>query len=115
MTTAASSPGQHPVHYAPATPAFRFHAWQRGLIQGETEGRPNGLLILSPQNEFDRNGPIVAMPNDPPRYQRILYASLRELDGMGLRAIYIEVPPLRPEWAAVRDRIIRATQPLPPS
>jgi L-threonylcarbamoyladenylate synthase len=115
VTTAASSPGQHPVHYAPATPAFRFHAWQRGLIQGETEGRPSGLLVLSPQNEFDRYGPIVAMPNDPPQYQRILYASLRELDGMGLRAIYIEVPPLRSEWAAVRDRIIRATQPLPPS
>jgi L-threonylcarbamoyladenylate synthase len=55
------------------------------------------------------------MPNDPPEYQRHLYAILRELDGMGLRAIYIEVPPDRPEWAAVRDRIIRATQPLPAS
>jgi len=114
-TTAASSPGQHPVHYAPTTPAFRFETWQRGLVRSETEGRPNGMLVLSQLNEFDRYGPIIAMPNDPPQYQRRLYAALRELDGTGLRAIYIEVPPYRPEWAAVRDRIVRATRPLPTS
>jgi hypothetical protein len=36
---------------------------------------------------------------------------LRELDAMDLAAIFIELPPDQPEWAAVRDRIIRATEP----
>jgi L-threonylcarbamoyladenylate synthase len=115
VTAAASSPGQHPIHYAPTTAAFRFETSQRGLIHPQTEGQPNGMLILSPLVTFKKYGPIIAMPNDPPQYQQHLYAVLRELDDMDLRAIYIEVPPDRPEWAAVRDRIIRATQPLPPS
>jgi L-threonylcarbamoyladenylate synthase len=115
VTTAASSPGQHPVHYAPTTPAFRFETSQRGLIHPEAEGRPNGIVLLSPLASLKKHGPIIAMPNDPPQYQQHLYAVLRELDGMRLRAIYIEVPPDRPAWAAVRDRIIRATHPLPTS
>jgi L-threonylcarbamoyladenylate synthase len=115
VTTAASSPGQHPVHYAPTTPAFRFETSQRGLIHPETEGQPNGMVILSPLPEFKQYGPIIAMPNDSAQYQQHLYAVLRELDDMDLRAIYVEVPPDRPEWAAVRDRIVRATRPLPAS
>jgi L-threonylcarbamoyladenylate synthase len=52
------------------------------------------------------------MPNDPPDYARHFYAVLRELDDAGLHTIYIEVPPQRPEWEAVRDRIVRATRQL---
>ena len=32
------------------------------------------------------------MPNDPAEYSRHFYAVLRELDGMNLRTIYIEMP-----------------------
>jgi hypothetical protein len=32
---------------------------------------------------------------------------------MNLKAIFIEIPPDVPQWAAIRDRLIRATQPLP--
>ena len=52
------------------------------------------------------------MPNDPPEYARHLYSVLRELDGMNLRTIYIEMPPDKPEWAAIRDRVRKATIPL---
>jgi hypothetical protein len=38
---------------------------------------------------------------------------LRELDALKLEAIYIEFPPDVPEWAAVRDRITRATSQAP--
>ena len=37
------------------------------------------------------------------------------LDREQLRAIYIVLPPDKPEWLAVRDRIIRATRALPDS
>ena len=33
----------------------------------------------------------------------------RQLDGMPLQEIVIEMPPNRPEWFAVRDRITRAS------
>ena len=50
---------------------------------------------------------------DPEPYARQFYARLRMLDGQNLRAIYIVMPPDRPEWSALRDRITRATAPLP--
>jgi len=55
---------------------------------------------------------IVALSCRPEIYARHLYEVLRELDGMDLAAIFIEIPPDKPEWAAVRDRIVRATQPF---
>lgn len=37
-----------------------------------------------------------------------LFAVLRELDAKGLKLIWIEMPPASPEWAGVRDRLVRA-------
>jgi L-threonylcarbamoyladenylate synthase len=42
-------------------------------------------------------------------YAQRLYAALRELDGAGCESILIEAPPETPEWAGVRDRLVRAT------
>ena len=87
------SPGQLPVHYAPRTPAFRFDALQRTLIDlGDAA--------------------IIDLTLDPETYARNLYARLRLLDTQSLRAIYIELPPDSLAWRAVRDRVIRATRPL---
>ena len=106
--TAASSPGQHETHYAPHTPAYRYEAANRCRLSPEG----NGLVTLGSTPEFRRHGSLVTMPNDPAEYARVLYAVLRELDALNLRGIYIELPPARPEWAAVRDRLRRATRPL---
>ncbi|HEX8913956.1 MAG TPA: L-threonylcarbamoyladenylate synthase [Humisphaera sp.] len=111
-TEAAASPGQHAVHYAPRTPAVRFETSQRGLIHPQTDAQANGIVVLSPLKIYKSYGPIVAMPNDPPEYAKRLYAVLRELDAMNLRTIFVEMPPDRPEWSAVRDRLFRATTPL---
>jgi L-threonylcarbamoyladenylate synthase len=108
-TTAAASPGQHETHYSPRTPAYYFTTAQRGLIHPEE----NGIVALSPLRVFKDCEKIVAIPNDPVEYAQRLYAVLRKLDTMKLRAIYIEIPPDRPEWTAVRDRLTRAARPLP--
>lgn len=109
----AASPGQHATHYAPRTPAVRFETPQRGLIQIDPpDGRRNGLMLLSPLPALKKWERIVAMPNDPADYARHFYAVLRELDGMNLATLFIEMPPDRPEWFAVRDRILRATRPM---
>jgi L-threonylcarbamoyladenylate synthase len=49
------------------------------------------------------------MPRDAEAYARKLYAALRELDQSGCEAILIETPPQDAVWAAVRDRLRRAT------
>lgn len=111
--TAAASPGQHVRHYAPRTPAVRFETPQRGLIRANApDGTSNGLMVVSPLVVLKKWGPIVAMPNSPEMYATNFYAVLRELDAMGLREIFIEMPPARAEWEAIRDRIVRATRPL---
>jgi L-threonylcarbamoyladenylate synthase len=92
--TIEKSPGNLPVHYAPRTPAFHFQAADQWRID------PHDAAVL----------PISL---DPEAYARQLYARLRMLDQQGLRAIYIELPPDVEAWRAVRDRILRATRPLP--
>ena len=112
-TDAAASPGQHERHYAPRTPAVRFETPQRGMIRPETpDGRTNGIMVVGGTEEGRKFGPIVAMSRVPERYAANFYATLRELDAMGLAEIFIEMPPDRPAWEAVRDRIRRATRPL---
>jgi L-threonylcarbamoyladenylate synthase len=114
--TPAVSPGQADVHYAPATPTYRFETSQRGLIHPETDdGVPNGMVVLSPLVVFKKWGPIIAMPNLPDLYARHFYNVLRELDAQNLHAICIEIPPDEPKWSALRDRIRRASKPLPPT
>ena len=113
QTVAAASPGQHAVHYAPRTAAFRFETPQRGLIQVDaTDGRPNGLMAMCTSDTLHKWGRIIAMPRDPAKYARHLYEVLRELDEMNLANIYIEMPPDEPAWVAVRDRLRRATVPM---
>jgi L-threonylcarbamoyladenylate synthase len=113
LNDAAASPGQHARHYAPRTPAVRFETAQRGLIRPEApDGRSNGIMVVGGTDEGRKFGPIVAMSRVPEVYAAAFYATLRELDAMGLAEIYIEMPPDRPAWEAVRDRIRRATRPL---
>jgi L-threonylcarbamoyladenylate synthase len=112
-TEAAASPGQHARHYAPRTPAIRFETSQRKLIRPNApDGKPNGVIVLSPMVVLKKWENIVAMPHSPEMYATHFYAVLRELDAMGMREIFIEMPPDKPEWEAVRDRIRRATTPL---
>lgn len=90
---AMTSPGQLETHYAPRTPAFRFDSHQRDRID------------LT-------DAAIIELTLDAAAYAHNFYARLRLLDQQNLRAIYIEMPPERPAWLAVRDRIMRATRPL---
>jgi L-threonylcarbamoyladenylate synthase len=107
---AAASPGQSSLHYAPRTPTFRFETSQRGQIDIDVGGSKCGLVVLSPMDVVKKWGRIIALSCEPEVYARHLYEVLRELDAMDLAAIFIELPPDKPQWAAVRDRIIRASE-----
>jgi L-threonylcarbamoyladenylate synthase len=99
---AAASPGQQERHYAPRTPAFRFD----GPPPNDEQA---GFVLLG--TAFRRIGAQVEMPCNPQTYAQHFYAVLRELDELGLSAIYIQMPPNHSDWIAVRDRIMRATTP----
>ena len=55
------------------------------------------------------DGVWVAAPREAPDYARSLYANLRALDAAGADAILIEQVPDDDPWAAIRDRLARAT------
>jgi L-threonylcarbamoyladenylate synthase len=102
------SPGQLPVHYSPRTPAFRVDS---------IDDLPDAddLAILT----FEPGTPRLAGPQggaarleSPELAARSLYEVLHRFDALGLRAIVVVMPPDRPEWLAIRDRLLRATQPL---
>ncbi|MFI5380864.1 MAG: L-threonylcarbamoyladenylate synthase [Tepidisphaerales bacterium] len=110
---AATSPGQHLVHYSPATPAFRFTGAQTGQLRQHADraAGPVGILAFAAVDVPAER--VVRMPTDADAYARILYSTLRDLDAAGLRAIYIELPPDEPQWLAIHDRLRRATSALP--
>ncbi len=99
----ARSPGQQPMHYAPRTPAFRFDP-----ACAFSPDPSAGALLITASGPW---GYAITLPDNPERYANGLYAALRSLDERNLPAIYIELPSDTPEWAAIRDRLFRATRP----
>jgi L-threonylcarbamoyladenylate synthase len=49
------------------------------------------------------------MPDDAGETARQLFAVLREFDAQGVQLIWVETPPLSPDWDGVRDRLQRAS------
>lgn len=93
------SPGQHRKHYSPKT---RIVLVRRGHLPHDGRG---AYLWL------DYNAVAAArqrMPEDPEAYAAILYGTLHQLDNEGFDWIAVELPPDLPEWAAIRDRLLRA-------
>lgn len=106
------SPGQLAIHYAPRTPAYRIES------PGELAGLPASLdpLALIVIGPADIPGPDPATARfhleSPATASRRLYDVLHRCDEMQPAGIVVVMPPDRPEWLAVRDRLIRATRPL---
>ena len=99
-STAQASPGQSVRHYAPDVPCVRVES---GFVPAEDDtvihvggSMPGAHALPSPE--------IAA---------RELYALLRRLEDEGATRIVVVMPPDTPAWAAVRDRLIRATVPFP--
>jgi L-threonylcarbamoyladenylate synthase len=83
-----ASPGLHARHYSPKTPLI--------LIQ-HGQALPPG------------RGICLEMPSDPSEYAAVLYEKLHQADAQGFDWIAIERPPDGEKWAAIRDRLERAS------
>jgi L-threonylcarbamoyladenylate synthase len=93
-------------HYAPRTPTrlVPTHA-----LDKEIAPLGDRVAVLAFSRPDERVDFWLRMPREPNAYAQKLYAALRELDGAGCELILIEAPPEAPEWAAVRDRLMRAS------
>jgi L-threonylcarbamoyladenylate synthase len=93
--TVARSPGQMAKHYSPRTPVRLVEGID--LVDDFLEARNVG-----------KNCGMMTLPSDPSIAAAELYATLHRLDESAFDLILIEMPPDTPEWAAVRDRLMRA-------
>jgi L-threonylcarbamoyladenylate synthase len=93
-------------HYAPKTPARLVPPHE---LDREIACLRDKVAVLAFSRPDERVDYWLRMPREPLGYAQRLYAALRELDGAGCESILIEAPPETPEWAGVRDRLVRAT------
>ena len=93
------SPGQHKKHYSPRT---RVLLVKQGRIPQHGRG---AYLWIAQEASAAR---VVRMPARAGEYAAGLYGKLHELDHEGFEWIAVEWPPDTREWAAVRDRLMRA-------
>jgi L-threonylcarbamoyladenylate synthase len=103
---AMRAPGGLARHYAPRVPASLR---ARELLFAETNLGRTGFLLLGETPGRDGAGMIERLPNEPVGYAHGLYAALHRLDAAALDAIVIERVPTAAAWAAIRDRLTRAT------
>lgn len=89
------SPGLYVRHYAPRTP----------LRIVERLGPEDAGLVLHPP----LNPNQIELPRRAKPYAANLYATLHDLDRRGLGEILVQSPPETGPWAAVWDRLRRAT------
>lgn len=95
-------------HYAPRTPAELVApealAARRAALAREGE---TVRVIALGHLPADAEG--LELPSQPAEYARHLYAALRAMDAEGADRILVQAPPEGEAWAAVRDRLRRAT------
>ena len=104
---APRAPGTLAAHYAPQQPLRLIESdrWDRSVV-GISRGR--SVLSFRSQPEGDMSTMWIEASRQPQQYGHDLYANLRALDSSGCDRILVEEPPDTLEWAAVRDRLMRA-------
>lgn len=95
-------------HYAPRTPTelVARAALEARARRAVDDGECVRVLALG---ALPARAEGLVMAADPDTYARHLYAALRALDAEGADRILVEAPPADAAWAAVHDRLRRAT------
>jgi L-threonylcarbamoyladenylate synthase len=113
ITRSVRVPGALVSHYAPDTPLelCRSELILPRAFELEAAGSRVAVVTWS-QGGGPKNKTLFhfSMPAEPVSYGRLLYASLRQLDGERLDRLLVEIPPGDSAWAAVVDRLRRASR-----
>ena len=109
--SAPRASGTLATHYATRTPAQLVAPDALRAELAQLEDRDERIAVLArsaePPDAFD--GVWLTAPRDAAQYARTLYANLRALDDAHADGILIEHVPDDAAWAAIRDRLARAT------
>ncbi len=104
------SPGLLTRHYAPRTRTECVADGSERIEELLSSGLKVGwLAFVAADRPPSLALQIRIMPADANRYATSLYATLHELDQMGLDRIVVDLPPATDEWLAVCDRLMRAS------
>jgi L-threonylcarbamoyladenylate synthase len=103
------SPGMDPRHYAPR--ARLTLVADAAAVLGSTvnDTSSGGILRQTVAGGESPTKRVRVLSSDPVRYAASLYATLHELDALGLARVFVEAPPEGEAWDAVRDRLARAS------
>ncbi|MDP1573612.1 MAG: L-threonylcarbamoyladenylate synthase [Coxiellaceae bacterium] len=108
-TSLIKTPGKHVVHYQPKFPIIilKNNLDINKYLNNQSE-RYYFMIFdgneLSSEHHF-----IFKMPNNPSDYAKLLYQHWHTSDIFSINKILIQLPPDNPEWAGIRDRILKAT------
>jgi len=99
---AHASPGMHPRHYSPRiTPLFL-------VKDGKLPDQGQGIYLQHQHLPSRESVQTIQMPAAAPDYASTLYGILHQADVGGYGWIAVDLPPNKPEWEAVHDRLRRA-------
>jgi L-threonylcarbamoyladenylate synthase len=112
-TAAAEAPrvsGALAAHYAPRTALRLLPAGRLGEEAAALAGEGSRVAVLarSVADPHDARLMWKTASADPAGFARELYATLRELDGLGADFILVEALPASAAWSALADRLGRA-------
>ena len=105
------SPGQMAKHYSPRTPVVLCQSNEEALALAEELSRRDRSWGWLSFGEASERFAAIPMPADPESYAARLYRELHAFDEVDIDRILVTLPPDTPEWAAVRDRLMRAAAP----
>lgn len=104
-------PGDRALHYAPSTPLEIVPDDQLEARAGALAERSEKVAVLAmrPPLQARRHMTWINAGKKPDGYAHNLYSNLRVLDRAGCARIYVQAPPAEERWAAVLDRLHRAS------
>ena len=108
---APRAPGDRRLHYAPSTPLEIVPSDELEVRAGEIVAREEKVAVLAmrPPLQTQRHMTWINGGKKPEAYAHNLYNHLRTLDRTGCMRIFVQSVPQDEKWAAVLDRLQRAS------
>ncbi len=108
---APRAPGDRALHYAPSTPLEIVPSDDLEVRAGELLAREEKVAVLAmrPPLHTQRHMTWINAGKKPDTYAHNLYNHLRTLDRTGCVRIFVQSVPAEERWAAILDRLQRAS------
>ncbi len=104
-----ASPGMKYKHYAPKTQAYLVEGDCASFVKFVNEKENSAALCFCEEyDDIKIHKIIYGTQKDPRTLAKNVFASLREVDTLGVKAVYVHAPEKRGVGLAVYNRLIRA-------